>query len=42
VFALLAISMMAIYHNFGGMEHIAEDQSFMHKYSFGNIGFPEA
>jgi hypothetical protein len=39
---LLAIPMMFIYSNFGGMDYIGEDQSFMHKYSFGNIGFPEA
>jgi hypothetical protein len=39
---LLVIPMMFIYSSFGGMDYIGEDQSFLHKYSFGNIGFPEA
>jgi hypothetical protein len=34
--------MMYIYASFGGMDYIGEDQSFLHKSSFGNIGFPEA
>jgi hypothetical protein len=38
----LAVLMMMIYSAFGGMNFIGEDQGFMHKYSFGNIGFPEA
>jgi hypothetical protein len=31
--------MMAIYGNFGGMAYIGDDQTFLHKYTFGNIGF---
>jgi hypothetical protein len=34
--------MMAIYGNFGGMSYIGDNQTFLHKYTFGNIGFPEA
>jgi hypothetical protein len=41
ILSLLSMAMMAIYASFGGMEH-AENQTFFHKVSFGNMGFPEA
>jgi len=44
VFALLSIMsifMMCIYASYGGMSYLPT-QTFWHKVSFGNMGFPEA
>ena len=33
---------MMIYAQFKGMNHLEEDQSYIQRLSFGNMGFPEA
>ena len=42
IMTLIAIPMIYIYYSMAGMSYLAGEQSFVQKFSFGNMGFSDA